>query len=66
MTYTKRAKKGITTKRVQYKKGHIILSKSQFNGISTYTESNYYSIKPIIITFIFIIAIITSHLYIII
>lgn len=58
-------KKGITTKRVQYKKGQIILSKSQFNGISTYTESYYYSVKPFIITLIFIIATITSHLYII-
>lgn len=58
-------KKGITTKRVQYKKGKLILSKSQYNGISTYTESNYYSVKPFIITLLFIIAIITSHLYII-
>ena len=61
-------KKGITTKRVQFIKGKIILSKSQFNGISTYTESNYYSVKPIIafiITLLFIIAIITSHLAII-
>lgn len=65
MFTTKTAKRGITTKRVQYNKGKIILSKSQFNGISTYTESYYFSIKPIIITFIFIIAIITSHLTII-
>ena len=59
-------KKGVITKRAQYKKGQIILSKSQFNGISTYTESNYYSIKPFIITLLFIIAIIASHLSIII
>ena len=58
-------KKGITTKRVQFIKGKIILSKSQFNGISTYTESYYFSIKPIIITLLFIIATIASHLYII-
>ena len=58
-------KKGITTKRVQFIKGKIILSKSQYNGISTYTESYYFSIKPIIITLLFIIATITSHLYII-
>ena len=58
-------KKGITTKRVQVIKGKIILSKSQYNGISTYTESRYYSVKPIIITLLFIIAIITSHLAII-
>ena len=58
-------KKGITTKRVQYKKGKIILSKSQFNGISTYTESYYYSVKPIVIALLFIIAIVTSHLAII-
>ena len=65
MSLTKRNKKGITTKRVQFIKGKIILSKSQFNGISTYTESYYYSIKPLIITLLFIIAIITSHLVII-
>ena len=61
-------KKGVSVKKLQYKKGQIILSKSQFNGISTYTESNYYSVKPtiaFIITLLFIIAIITSHLYII-
>ena len=58
-------KKGITTKRVQYNKGKIILSKSQYNGITTYTESYYYSIKPLIFTLIFIIAIVTSHLAII-
>lgn len=58
-------KKGITTKRIQYNKGNIILSKSQYNGISTYTESYYLSIKTIVITLLFIIAIITSHLYII-
>ena len=65
MTTTKRVKKGITTKRVQFIKGKIILSKSQYNGISTYTESNYYSVKPSIMTLLFIIAIITSHLAII-
>ena len=65
MTTTKTAKRGITTKGVQYNKGKIILSKSQYNGISTYTESYYYSIKPLIITLLFIIAIITSHLTII-
>ena len=65
MSLTKRNKKGITTKRVQYIKGKVILSKSQFNGISTYTESYYYSIKSIVITLLFIIAIITSHLAII-
>ena len=58
-------KKGVMTKRVQYNKGKIILSRSQYNGISTYTESHYLSIKPLIITLLFIIAIITSHLYII-
>lgn len=58
-------KKGITTKKVQFIKGKIILSKSQYNGISTYTESYYLSIKPLIITLIFIIATIASHLYII-
>lgn len=65
MSITKRNKKGVSVKRLQYKKGKIILSKSQYNGIGTYIESNYYSIKPFIITFIFIIAIVTSHLYII-
>lgn len=60
-----RNKKGITTKRVQYNKGRIILSKSKYNGISTYTESYYYSIKPLIFTLLFIIATIVSHLYII-
>ena len=65
MNITKRNKKGITTKRVQYIKGKIIFSKSQYNGISTYTESYYLSIRTIIITLLFIIAIITSHLYII-
>ena len=62
---TKRAKKGVTTKRIQYNKGKIILSKSQFNGITTYTESYYYSVKPFIITLLFIIAIVTSHLTVI-
>lgn len=60
-----RNKKGITTKRVQYIKGRIILSKSQFNGITTYTEFYYYSVKTIVITLLFVIAIITSHLVII-
>ena len=55
-------KKGITTKKVQYSKGKIILSKSHYNGISTYTESSYYSVMPFIITLLFILAIITSHL----
>lgn len=64
MSNINQAKKGITTKRVQYNKGKIILSRSQYNGITTYTESNYYSVKPLIITLLFIIAIITSHLYI--
>lgn len=59
---TKRAKKGVITKRMQYKKGKVILSRSQYNGNSTYTEFYYYSVKPFIITFLFIIAIITSHL----
>lgn len=58
-------KKGITTKRVQYNKGKIIFSTSKYNGISTYTESYYYSVKPFIITFLVIIAIITNHLTII-
>ena len=58
-------KKGVITKRVQYNKGKIILSKSKYNGITTYTESYYYSVKPFIITFIFILAIVTSHLVII-
>lgn len=58
-------KKGITTKRVQFIKGKVIFSKSQFNGISTYTESYYLSVKPFIITLLFIIAIVTSHLFII-
>lgn len=58
-------KKGITTKRVQYNKGKVILSKSKYNGITTYTESYYYSIKTIVITLLVIIATITSHLYII-
>ena len=66
MSLTKRNKKGITTKRVQFIKGNIILSKSQYNGISTYTEFYYYSIKPLIITLLVVIAIITSHLVIII
>lgn len=65
MSNNKQAKKGITTKRVQYNKGKIILSKSQYNGITTYTESNYYSIKTIVIILLFIIATITSHLTII-
>lgn len=58
-------KKGVSVKKLQYNKGKIILSKSQFNGVTTYTESHYYSIKPFIITLLFIIAIITSHLAII-
>ena len=61
----KQAKKGITTKRVQFIKGKLVLSKSQYNGITTYTESYYYSVKTVIIALLFIIAIITSHLYII-
>lgn len=65
MSNNKHIKKGVITKRVQYNKGKVILSKSQYNGISTYTESYYYSVKPFIITFLFIIATITSHLYII-
>lgn len=59
-------KKGVSVKKLQYKKGQIIISKSTYNGIGTYIESNYYSIKPIIITLLVIIAIITSHLSIII
>lgn len=55
-------KKGVITKRVQYNKGKLILSKSQYNGITTYTESYYYSVKPFIIALLFILAIITSHL----
>lgn len=62
---TKRAKKGVITKCIQYKKGKLILSKSQYNGVTTYTEFYYYSVKPFIITFLFIIAIVTSHLTII-
>ena len=65
MSNINQAKKGITTKRVQYNKGKIILSKSQYNGISTYTESYYYSVKSIVIVLLFIIATITSHLTII-
>ena len=59
------SRRGITTKRVQYNKGKVILSKSQYNGVTTYTESYYYSVKPFIITLLFILAIITSHLAII-
>ena len=58
-------KKGVSVKKLQYKKGQIIISKSTYNGIGTYIESNYYSVKPFIITLLFIIAITTSHLYII-
>lgn len=65
MRNTKHNKKGVTTKLIQYNKGKIILSKSKYNGISTYTESYYYSIKSIIITLLVVIAIITSHLVII-
>lgn len=65
MRNNKQAKKGVITKRVQYNKGKLILSKSQYNGVTTYTESYYYSVKPFIITLLFILAIVTSHLAVI-
>lgn len=58
-------KKGVSVKKLQYKKGQIIISKSTYNGIGTYIESYYFSVKTIIITLLVIIAIITSHLTII-
>lgn len=52
-------------KKIQYNKGQIVVSNSHYNGISTYTESYYYSVKPFIITLLFVLAIITSQLSII-